>query len=77
MHVFQSDVYLHWPADDQVTFIGSVGQSHAWLWKPPGRINTDVSSLVWSHGVHHIKHHLQDAKKMHTIKNTESRKTTL
>lgn len=29
-------VYLHWPADDQIALIGSVGQSHAWLRKPAG-----------------------------------------
>lgn len=54
---------LHWPADDQVSLVGSVGQSHAWLWKPSGWVNTDVSPLVWSHGVDHIEHHLRDANK--------------
>lgn len=52
-------LHSHWPADDQVPFVGPVGQTHARVWQPAGRVDADVAPLVWSHGVDHVEDHLR------------------
>lgn len=50
---------LHRSADDEVTLVGTVGKTQARFWEPAGRVDADVSPLIRSHGVHHIKHSLE------------------
>lgn len=61
--------HLHRSADDQVSFAGPIGQTHARFRQPACRVNAYMPTLVWSHGVHHIIHHLH---KTHTSDKTQT-----
>lgn len=63
---YSSNIDSHRPADDQVTLVGSISQTHPWIRQPASRVDTDVASLVWSHGVDHIEDHLKQRQAVNT-----------
>lgn len=56
----------HRPADDQVSLIGSISQTHPWIRQPASGVYTDMAPLVWSHWVDHVKHHLKQTNRFNT-----------
>lgn len=67
----------HWPADDQVTLVGPVGQTHARVGQPAGRVDADVAPLVRSHGVDHVEDHLRQHAHRDTQTHTRRQKTEI
>lgn len=57
----------HRPADDQVSLVGSVRQTHPWIREPASGVDADVAPLVWRHGVNHVEHHLKHTSNRHTL----------
>lgn len=56
----------HRPADDQVSLVGSISQTHPRIRQPASRVDADVAPLVWSHRVDHVEHHLKHTGKVNT-----------
>lgn len=56
----------HRPADDQVSLVGSIRQTHPRIRQPASRVDADVAPLVWSHRVNHVEHHLKHTGRVNT-----------